>query len=436
MNAADIISMFEGIDDSSREVAGRRLRNQLATAIGAVNRSLAAAGKTRDDLCPQPRDIMAAFRHCPYSSTRCVILGQDPYIRPGEAQGLSFSSGVGIPPSMRNIHKCLVYHGFVAEAPSHGSVSGWAAQGVLLLNCALTTVIAKSNAHAKEWAKYTDGLIRELAARPNIIFILLGGYAQGKRHLIEGDSATVLEWGHPSPLNVANQTDNPKHFMYCDAFTRTNDILVDRGEIPINWDPDYILPEAVPPVVTAPNNEFGEPVAMTASDPRPLDENILWVFTDGGASSNGGAGCIASWAFYMTDGVHKWAASGRVANVTIAGKQYTASNNRGELTAILNALKCVELFPAVKPVVVVSDSEYSIKCITEWVIGWKRKGLLDTKANTDLILPAHDLVIKRGGSIVFRHIRSHKQMPAGGEDRFLWLGNDMVDRACTSALCM
>lgn len=449
MNTNDVISMFNGISDNSKEVIARRLKNELKDVIISLNEFMVREKMIKEQLTPPPELIFNAFRLCDLNNTKVVLLGQDPYINPGEAMGLSFSvpKGKKIPPSLRNIYNCLLEQGFIKQMPEHGDLTNWAKQGILLLNAALTTRIKKSYAHANIWVKYTDALIRELSAMPRqLIFILLGNFAAEKKTLIDNTKHIVLEWGHPSPLNNANKSDdNPKNFKYCNVFTRTNEILLSRGEAPINWDPDNN-----PPVIEAPKKDIS--VTNTSlilresgsNDPAPLTASTLWLFTDGGSSGNGKEHCKASWAFYITDGCNVVESYGGVEEKQIPGEIFKSSNNRGELSALLNGLDFISRNLSkfeFDSIIVVSDSEYSINCLDSWAEKWlanPAKYKLSEKKNLDLIVPAKEALddIRAKFILTFKHVNSHRSEPndTEGEEWFIWKCNDIVDKLCNKAL--
>lgn len=433
---AELPQIFEGLDEETKALVMRRPKIQFARAIAAINRRY-VPGLT---LSPAPGQMMEAWRQCPAANIRVVLLGQDPFIRAGEAMGLSFSvpRGKSIPPSTRKIYECLDNYGYFDDAegnsrglPTHGDLTSWAKQGVLMLNAALTTVLGQSNAHAEEWREYTDAIIRELGGaegRP-LVFLLFGAFAQGKAALIDGTVHSVITWGHPSPMNPANRDPtNEKNFLYCDAFTRANVVLESRGEPLIDWGSVHDTPVTPAPSATmAPIKVGGE-----GPDSHPLiGGETLWVFTDGGASANGKAECKAKWAYYIT-GSLKATASGPVADVHIPGKKYTTSNNRAELTAILEALRALAGGHPSEPVVrIVTDSRYCIDCITTWYAGWVAKGTTGERENIDLIEPAwrlwRELCATR--RVEFRHTRGHRAPPAdpASEAWLLWRGNSIVD---------
>ena len=182
---------------------------------------------------PPIEDLFAAYRLCRPADTRVLILGQDPYHGPGQAHGLSFSvrDGVRIPPSLRNVFKEMAEDVGVAS-PAAGDLTGWARQGVLLLNAVLTVRAGAAASHAgKGWEAFTDATIRALDARgERVVFLLWGSYARKKAELITNPVHVVLEAGHPSPLN-------PKGFRGARPFSAANKALADGGRPPIDWDP-------------------------------------------------------------------------------------------------------------------------------------------------------------------------------------------------------
>lgn len=181
---------------------------------------------------PSRENVFAALEETALSDVRVVILGQDPYINPGQAQGLSFSvpSETTLPPSLRNIFK-EVASDLGIDEPTDGDLHRWATQGVLLLNAVLTVPAGKSNGHAKIiWEKLTDALIQVVAeqAQP-VVFILWGAYAQKKERLIKGEHNLVLKAPHPSPLS------SYRGFFGSQPFSQTNAYLVAHQQTPIDW---------------------------------------------------------------------------------------------------------------------------------------------------------------------------------------------------------
>ena len=181
---------------------------------------------------PDMHDIFNAQKYTPYNAVKAVIIGQDPYHGKGQAHGLCFSVKKGIqpPPSLVNIFKELNADLGIA-APSHGELTSWAKQGVLLLNTALTVREASPNSHkGMGWEIYTDNVIKKLNDRNTpIVFILWGGNARSKTSLITNPIHKILTAAHPSPLSAYNG------FFGCRHFSKCNEFLISQGMEPINW---------------------------------------------------------------------------------------------------------------------------------------------------------------------------------------------------------
>ena len=182
---------------------------------------------------PPKKLIFNAFDLCPPEKTKVVILGQDPYHRPGQAHGLCFSVPEGIPhpPSLKNIFKELE-NDLQMAYPISGNLTSWAKQGVLLLNATLTVQAHRAGSHqAKGWETFTDRLIKLLSEQyEGLVFLLWGGYAKQKIKLIDADKHCVLSSGHPSPLSAnRGYWFGNQHFSKCNAY------LDYKGKKPINW---------------------------------------------------------------------------------------------------------------------------------------------------------------------------------------------------------
>ncbi len=180
---------------------------------------------------PQP-DVFNALRYSSYADTKVVIFGQDPYHQEGQAHGLCFSvnRGVKIPPSLLNIYKELK-EDIGMEIPSHGCLSSWALQGVLLLNTVLTVRDSMPNSHkGRGWETFTDVIIRRLNERKKpIVFILWGANAKTKEKLITAKHHLILTGTHPSPLSAHTG------FFGGAYFSRANRFLELENQEPINW---------------------------------------------------------------------------------------------------------------------------------------------------------------------------------------------------------
>ncbi len=195
-----------------------------------------AAGNT---VYPAGSEYFRALDLTPLDKVRVVILGQDPYHGPGQAHGLCFSvrPGVRPPPSLQNIYKEL-QDDLGIERPSHGFLEHWAKQGVLLLNSVLTVRAGEAASHqGRGWEKFTDAVIRLIAARDEpVVFMLWGSYAQKKAAFVGEGRHKVLRAVHPSPLSAH------RGFMGCKHFSQANAFLESQGQKPIDWS----VPDASP----------------------------------------------------------------------------------------------------------------------------------------------------------------------------------------------
>jgi len=184
---------------------------------------------------PAPKNIFRAFDLAPFSKVRAVILGQDPYFNPGQANGLCFAvnEGVSLPPSLQNIYKELSSD--LGEQGrtllKTGDLERWAKQGVLLLNATLTVRAGAANSHQGQgWEQFTDAAIKTLSERrEHLVFILWGNYAKAKGAHIDRSKHCVLEAPHPSPLS------SYRGFFGSKPFSKTNAYLEKTGQTPINW---------------------------------------------------------------------------------------------------------------------------------------------------------------------------------------------------------
>ena len=188
-----------------------------------------AAGKT---VYPRGGEIFNALNSTPLPAVRAVILGQDPYHGPKQAHGLCFSvrQGVPLPPSLVNIYRELEQD-LGITMPAHGCLSGWAEQGVLLLNSVLSVERARAASHQGQgWEQFTDQVVAVLNRDgEHIVFLLWGAYAQRKGSCIDESRHRVLRAPHPSPLSAH------RGFFGCRHFSQANDYLVANGRAPIVW---------------------------------------------------------------------------------------------------------------------------------------------------------------------------------------------------------
>ncbi len=181
---------------------------------------------------PPMNEIFTAFCLTPMSSTKVIIVGQDPYHEPGQAMGLSFSvrESVDEPPSLKNIHQEIIAEG-VEQGEWSRDLTRWAKQGVLLLNSTLTVEAHRAASHAgRGWERFTDNAISALGNDPKPrVFLLWGSYARSKKVLIGNPRHLILESAHPSPLSAYRGFFGNNHFRLCNEFLKSN------GDAPILW---------------------------------------------------------------------------------------------------------------------------------------------------------------------------------------------------------
>lgn len=197
---------------------------ELVSFVKAENQS-----KT---IYPKGSQIFNAFTHCPFEEVKVVILGQDPYHGPGQANGLSFSvnPGVSMPPSLLNIFKERKAD-LDKPMPPNGDLTPWAKQGVLLLNATLTVAAKSPGSHQnKGWEEFTDAVIKLLSdQKKNLVFILWGSYAQKKGAIIDSKKHHIIQSPHPSPFSAHRGFFGSRPFSKCNVY------LEEKGLEPINW---------------------------------------------------------------------------------------------------------------------------------------------------------------------------------------------------------
>ncbi|MDX1629763.1 MAG: uracil-DNA glycosylase [Fulvivirga sp.] len=181
---------------------------------------------------PPGKEIFNAFDHCDFEKVKVVIIGQDPYHGPGQANGLCFSvrDGVRQPPSLVNIFK-EIKDDLGKDLPKTGNLERWADQGVLLLNATLTVRAKTPASHQnKGWEEFTDAVIRLLSSqKEHLVFMLWGAYAQKKGAVIDRSKHLVLQSAHPSPFAAHRGFFGNRHF------SKANNYLQKHGKAPIDW---------------------------------------------------------------------------------------------------------------------------------------------------------------------------------------------------------
>lgn len=183
--------------------------------------------------CYPPKDQIFAALQSDFNNVQVVILGQDPYHNPGQANGYCFSvnENFAFPPSLRNVFK-EISDDVNAEIPENGNLERWAKQGVLLLNSVLTVRENEPGSHAKKgWETFTDAVIKAISnEKENVVYMLWGGYAKKKVSLINTQRNLVLQSGHPSPLSA-----NQGLWFKNSHFSTANEYLVTTGKSAIKW---------------------------------------------------------------------------------------------------------------------------------------------------------------------------------------------------------
>ena len=209
------------------------LRSQFEAPYFSQLKQFLVEERSQYTCYPPGSKIFAAFDHTPFDRVRVVILGQDPYHEPGQAMGLCFSvpQGIAVPPSLKNIITEINSDLGSQVSAAGGDLTGWADQGVLLLNATLTVRAHQAGSHQRRgWEQFTDAAIQALSERRSgIVFLLWGSYAIAKKSLIDSTKHHVLTAPHPSPLSAY------RGFFGCRHFSQCNSLLQQQGLPPIDW---------------------------------------------------------------------------------------------------------------------------------------------------------------------------------------------------------
>lgn len=210
----------------------RVLKDEFEKEYFKSLRNFLVEEKTLYVVYPPGPMIFNAFNTTPLDDVKVVILGQDPYHGPGQAHGLCFSvqKGVQAPPSLVNIFK-EISSDLGLPRPTHGDLTSWAKQGVLLLNATLTVREHQAGSHQRRgWETFTDAAIKAVSDHlSGVVFLLWGNYAQAKVSLIDTTKHHVLKSVHPSPLSAS------RGFLGCRHFSKTDELLLAQGKLPIDW---------------------------------------------------------------------------------------------------------------------------------------------------------------------------------------------------------
>lgn len=208
------------------------LRGEFAEPYWNELQAFVAAERAQHTVYPPHDEVFRALHLTPYAETKVLILGQDPYHGPGQANGLAFSvrDGEKIPPSLQNIHKELQADLGIPR-PNHGNLERWATEGVLLINATLTVRARTAGSHQKHgWETFTDRVIAAVNDKPDrVVFVLWGSTARKKKALIDRSRHVVIESPHPSPLSAH------RGFFGSKPFSQVNAALTAAGRSPVDW---------------------------------------------------------------------------------------------------------------------------------------------------------------------------------------------------------
>lgn len=217
------------IEQSWKDVLASEFEKDYFKQLTDFVRAEYLSGKT---IYPEAKNIFNAFNLCPLQNVKVVIIGQDPYHEPGQAHGLCFSvqEGVALPPSLINIYK-EIEQDIGHKSITHGNLTEWAKQGVLLLNSTLTVIAHRAASHAGHgWETFTNAVIKAVAEnQKNVVYMLWGSYAQEKAKVVDATQNLILKSAHPSPLSAYRGFFGNHHF------SQANEYLIKHGKQPINW---------------------------------------------------------------------------------------------------------------------------------------------------------------------------------------------------------
>lgn len=406
-------------------------------------------------LCPEPPKWLEFARITPLDKIRIVVIGQDPYHTKKRgvciAHGLAFSClGDRVPPSLRNIYKCLEKSGFIKNQKSirSGDLTSWAKQGVLLLNASLSTESGSPNQHQYYWSSYTEFIIQRLCdfayeRSYQLMFLLWGKNAQRISSLIDSDFHVLQTWAHPSPMAQGSLSDSKK-FINCDHFTEANQFLEDWGMDPIDW-----TPEISPDSDTDSDIEEEQEEKETPKERKEVREEECiskdsdWfnghkkkviVFTDGSCYPNKKTPkARGGYAASFVQGPFKE----NIIYGNLCIKKAYASNIRAEGQAIISTLEYLKSkLSKWSECVIVTDCEFWIKMVNNYMPRWSDEKFKE-KSNSDMTIKLWKLwkFLMEDKELSLYHVRSHnksgwKDAKDGTFEKYCYEQNDYVDQLC------
>lgn len=400
-----------------------------------------------DDFTPHPSKWFDAFRKCPFEYFVVILIGQDPYPRRGDANGLCFSCNNRFPASFNWIYKALKKSKLLHSKEKTADLSSWAKQGVLMLNAGLSTEVNKMGAHLSIWQPYMRlvlNRISQLSKRQTVAAILWGRKAQIFASKMHKD-VVKFTYKHPSPSANTAASGN---FDECPNFLDVNKLLKENDIEPIIWDPsveidydDYddnadddiqntILDDDLNTQSTilddAKSYEPETPAEFLPSKFKHI------VFTDGSCYPNKKCKeAKAGYAILFASGP----SANRIMYGNIANDEHFATNQRAEGIAILKTLQYLSKKQWTE-LVIVTDSEFWIKMINYYMPNWKKKNKkFKNQANPDITIPLYKLHKKLSQlkNITFKHMKSHdkdgwSKYPEGSYQYYCYCNNDYVDQ--------
>jgi len=423
-------------------------------------------------LCPEPPKWLEFARITPLDKIRVIVIGQDPYHTKTRgvclAHGLAFSCIGKVPPSLRNIYKCLENKKLIKNQKNirTGDLTNWAHQGVLLLNASLSTEVATPNQHQFIWSSYTEFIIQRLCdaafeKSQQLMFLLWGKNAQKISHLIDDDFHILKLWAHPSPM-AQGALSAAKKFVNCDHFTDANDFLEDWGCDPIDWMPE-VPPESDSDsdiedeikkekrVELAKINKLVGKSAKKSSAKKEKEvvekeeeKDSNWfnghkrktiAFTDGSCYPNKKTPkARGGYASSFVQGPFK----DTVIYGNLEIKKNYASNIRAEGQAIISTLEYLQdNMDKWGECVIVTDCEFWINMVNKYMPRWT-KAKFKEKSNSDMTIKLWKLwkdLMSGNKELSLYHVRSHnksgwKEAKDGTFEKYCYEQNDYVDQLC------
>ena len=460
-------TLLAGVSDEWLDLLDNPLLDEIINKLSSI-----------ENLTPNPKDIFNFARETEISNCKVIIIGQDPYPKKSQANGLAFSCNNTIPSSLKNIFTCLLHHELIRNIPSSGNLSPWAKQGILLLNISLTTVIGKSNEHYEIWEPYTRILLKTLidniSLERHLVIVSWGLFAQKTVHKYKDIPNThFLYWAHPSPLAQIN-----KPFLLCDNFIKINKILKKYYNMDIDWNTDVVkykddeqknVKHIIEPeqkdvkykedeqkdvkhineqeedkknseeqsVITKTDFLISPMTLLELKKEFPSSDTIV-AFTDGSANPN--RTCPEAIGAYSAI-INYGKLSGRALYGNIENRPNYATNQRAEGIAMLKLMQYINLEDNKihwSNCIIISDSKFWIDMIEKYMPTWEKANIpFESKKNDDLTRDIwkvyKDITFGFQKNISFRHIKGHnkdnaKQAGINSYRYFCYNGNNFADK--------